>query len=297
LRSCSSWLRTRVAMASSAVRRAAMSDARPVRVFGEDRQGRFPSPSHAVADGRVPVSWIPPGQVCERRVLLQLTGTWPRSMSPGLSGCTPRCSTRASPAWPAGCPTRRRARCWSTHRHRAVGDGRAGRRGRAAQDRQPRGRARAGACPNRGDRLGVPRRRPTVLLLRPGGPARRPGRHRAFLRRQAHPGHLSHQGPPILRWALFGPATRPHAPAPPTTATTPTSRRGSTPTGPPCRSPASSPAAPTTSCAAPRNGRLEPRSQTERPGHLSTLQPHLTAAWPDRYADVRASLGRWPNHR
>jgi GNAT superfamily N-acetyltransferase len=32
-----------------------------------------------VADGRVPVSWIPPGQVCELPVLLQLTGTWPQA--------------------------------------------------------------------------------------------------------------------------------------------------------------------------------------------------------------------------
>jgi transposase len=45
------------------------------------------------------------------------------------------------------------------------------------------------------------------------------------------------------------PGSRGRGPAPPTTATTPTSRRGSTPAAPPCRWPASWPAAPTTSCA------------------------------------------------
>jgi hypothetical protein len=46
------------------------------------------------------------------------------------------------------------------------------------------------------------RRRP--VLLRPqGGPVCRPGHHRLLQRRQAAPGRLSQQGPPVLRWAVY----------------------------------------------------------------------------------------------
>ena len=146
---------------------------------------------------------------------------------PGCSGSMRCCSTRAP----------RRARIWARAagrarlrrgRGRAAVPGRAdpGRRrgGDAGGDRGPAGRAApaaaaAGPAPDgpegagraavrgRADhRAGVDllagRGRP-VLLLPQGGPVRRAGHHRVLLGRQAQPGRLSRQGPPVLRWCLY----------------------------------------------------------------------------------------------
>jgi hypothetical protein len=140
----------------------------------------------------------------------------------------PPCSTRACPAWLAGSAIPRpalawppRPRRWACRRREACGHGRAG------PDGRPGGPARTAARPDhhvrptpdrlqdtgrravrrgaagRRDRLALPGRHPPVLLLRAGGPAHRPGRHRTFLRRQGPPRLPVPPGPPILRWALF----------------------------------------------------------------------------------------------
>ena len=53
--------------------------------------------------------------------------------------------------------------------------------------------------------------------------------------RKGPPGRLSRQGPPVLRWAVYGPARPTPGPRPRTTATTPRSRTAATASGPRCR--------------------------------------------------------------
>ena len=116
-------------------------------------------------------------------------------------------------------------------RHRAGGPRGAGgpdARGAAPADRrrpapgrrQGPGRAavRGGAGHRAGDHLLAGRQRP-VLLLPPGGPVRRAGRHRVVLGPQGPARRLSRQGPPVLRWAVYE-AGKTHArSSAPTTAT------------------------------------------------------------------------------
>src|SRR5206468_10610835 len=82
------------------------------------------------------------------------------------------------------------------------------------------------------------------------------------------------------------PATRAPAKHPPTPGTTPTSPGGSTPTGPRCRLPASSPAAPTTSCAASATRPTPPYRAGEADAG-GRGGPHATdAPWPSPVADA-----------
>ncbi len=65
--------------------------------------------------------------------------------------------------------------------------------------------------------------------------------------RKGPPGRLSRQGPPVLRWALYGPARPTPALRPPTTPTTPLSGTARTVSAPPCPRPARSSGRPATS--------------------------------------------------
>jgi transposase len=56
---------------------------------------------------------------------------------------------------------------------------------------------------DRGHDPGRAGRLPALLLVAPGGPLRRDGHHRARVRSAPRARHLSRQGPPALRWALF----------------------------------------------------------------------------------------------
>jgi len=71
--------------------------------------------------------------------------------------------------------------------------------------------------------------------------------HQSDMRRA--PGHLSRQGPPALRWALFDRRSPRHAPAAPTATTTDRRRSGWAQIARACRSPASCSSAATTRCA------------------------------------------------
>ena len=178
------------------------------------------------ADGKVPASWIPPEQACELRALLQLY----RDLS------------EEHTAWPAhpchvvppggarhGAPAQFRTgarRAGQRSGHRPVGGRCAGRAGRAAADGAPGSRAEAGARPDR--RVFPPPAGCKTLqqqLFGAGplvaaviwaflGDARRFSSSAQAVRHagldvtvyssdgKRTPGHLSHQGPPILRWAL-----------------------------------------------------------------------------------------------
>jgi transposase len=84
------------------------------------------------------------------------------------------------------------------------------------------------------------------------------------------PGHLSRQGPEVLRWALFEAAKAAARPARLTTPTTSRSRPARAATGPPWRSPASSPggcATPWCASATARSLRSRTCPGLRRPGH------------------------------
>jgi Transposase IS116/IS110/IS902 family len=95
-------------------------------------------------------------------------------------------------------------------------------------------------------------------------------------------GHLSHEGAPVLRWALYEPANRPPARPRPTTSTSCRCANGPTTKAPRSRSHASSAAAPSTSCASSANT----RSCLSTPTQTSRRQYALP---PDQPTVVRAS--------
>ena len=100
------------------------------------------------------------------------------------------------------------------------------------------------------------------------------------------PGYLSHQGRRSCAGRCSRPATRAPARHPPATGITPAWPGGSTPTGPRCRSPASSPAAPTTSCAASAT-RPAPPCRAGEADAGGSGGPHATdAPWPSPVADA-----------
>lgn len=159
-----------------------------------------------VAGGRVPASWIPPRQVCELRVLLQLyrdlaeeRAAWAQRIHatlfhqgvPGLAGrlSDPRARAllehgediglSAAGAQAVAVALRRmddlEAALAPVHAQIAA----FARRQVACKTLA---RSCTGRAAGRGDRLGLPGRCPPVLLLRPVGAAHRPGRHRVCLR-------------------------------------------------------------------------------------------------------------------
>ena len=69
-----------------------------------------------VADGRVPLSWIPPQQVRELRALLQLHRDLAEERTAWTQQIHAPLFHQGVPAWPGGWAIRRRARCWSTAR-------------------------------------------------------------------------------------------------------------------------------------------------------------------------------------
>ena len=80
--------------------------------------------------------------------------------------------------------------------------------------------------------------------------------HQSDQRRAA--GHLSRQGPPALRWALFEAAQAARRPAAPTAATTTRPPSASAATAPASRSRASCSSAASTRCASSATRRLQP---------------------------------------
>jgi transposase len=90
-------------------------------------------------------------------------------------------------------------------------------------------------------------------------------------------GQLSHQGPSLLRWALFEAAQCAARRSHPTTPTTSRSHNGSTTTAPASPSRANSAGTPTTSCANSATTH-SPRPRNRRRGDLSTLPPDPIAA-------------------
>jgi hypothetical protein len=78
------------------------------------------------------------------------------------------------------------------------------------------------------------------------------------------PGHLSRQGPPALRWALFEAASPPLAPAAPTATTTARRRSDWAQIARACRSRASCSNAATTRCANSARRRCNPREVVMR---------------------------------
>ena len=177
--------------------------------------------------GDLPESWIPPTEVLEWRERVRLYKSLVDQRTCGRSGSTPSCSSTAS-------PFRRRR---SARRARGLVDGRRGEPepGRPATDacrlldarghrcRSPIVERRAAAL--RSSPTGLPgagrgqlrhrwidrrggvvraRRLPSLLPLRTGGPPHRVGRQPSTPPTATAPsGHLTRQGPPTLRWALF----------------------------------------------------------------------------------------------
>ncbi len=93
----------------------------------------------------------------------------------------------------------------------------------------------------------VARRRGPVLLVAEGGPVRRPGHHRALLRRQTQPRPAVPTGPGgVAVAAVRGREDLRPSSARPATTTTPRSGTGTTRTGPACRRPAGSSGTPCT---------------------------------------------------
>ena len=221
---------------------------------------------------RLPESWIPPDHILDLRARVRLRhtlseqrGEWQQRIQAILyhHGCPQRRSlmTGDGRAWLAAQPLPRdRAR---------AGHGRAGddRRARGCRSRRSTSELRAYArrqagCKalmaplrdRRADRGHDPRRAgrlPAVLLLAARGPLRRAWTSPCTQSDQRRsPGHLSRQGPPALRWALFEAAQVASRPGSARIATT-TSRppSGSAPTARAWRSRASCSSAATTRCA------------------------------------------------
>jgi hypothetical protein len=80
------------------------------------------------------------------------------------------------------------------------------------------------------------------------------------------PGHLSRQGPPVLRWAVYEAARPTPARLPPTTATTPPSRTARTASAPPCRFGRHAPKYEGRTCAAsgPASSDAQPSARPQR---------------------------------
>ena len=100
---------------------------------------------------------------------------------------------------------------------------------------------------------------------------RRPGHHRAPSDLRRAPGHLSRQGPPVLRWALYEAAQAATRASSPTTPTTAKPRSGSGTTAPASRSRATSSNAATT----PSKNSATRRSS---PHKVSSCAPRPTSA-------------------
>jgi transposase len=110
--------------------------------------------------------------------------------------------------------------------------------------------------------------------------------HSSDTRRSA--GHLSRQGPQLLRWALYEAAKCAARPAAPDHSCYQATRTGAPPGWLPCRWPASSPAAATTPCASsarrrcspPRDQPARPRRRAREPDELAASSCHSPAATP-----------------
>jgi transposase len=91
-------------------------------------------------------------------------------------------------------------------------------------------------------------------------------------------GHLSHEGAPVLRWALYEAGQRPPATPRPTISTSCRCATGPTTRAPCSRSPASSAAAPTTSCASSASRRSHPSTSMHPLRRRCTLPPEQPIA-------------------
>ena len=259
-----------------------------------------------VAEGRVPVSWIPPEQVCELRVLLQLYRDLREERTAWAQRIHATLFHQGVPSL-AGRLSDPHARSL-LERGEDIGLSPAGAQAVAAALRRMDD-LEAALAPVHAQIAAFARRQPACKTLAAElygvgplvaaivwaflGDARRFSSSAQAVRHtglditvyssddKRTPGHLSHQGPPILRWALSRPDTRDHAPPPLTTCITQTWPRGLTLTGPRSRSPASSPAARTTSCAASAT-RPTPPCQLDGEAHADGRgSPHATdAPWP-----------------
>src|SRR4249919_4009112 len=106
-------------------------------------------------------------------------------------------------------------------------------------------------------------------------------------------GHLSHQGPSVLRWALFEAAQCAARRSSPDHAYYLESQNGSTTTAPASRSRANSAGAPTTSCA--NSATTHSPHPTRRERHSSTLPPnHSPCACPSSDRCLAASSRNAP---
>jgi hypothetical protein len=157
------------------------------------------------------------------------TGTCVRSTPPGPSGFTPRCSTRGCPAWPGGWPTLRSgpgcrgtARSWGCRRlvcrpsrWRWPGWKTWKPRSRRCTPRSPAFARRQPGCKALARELFGVWPLVAAIVWAFLGDTRRFSSSAQAVRHtgldvtvyssdaKRAPGHLSHQGPPILRWALF----------------------------------------------------------------------------------------------
>ena len=193
------------------------------------RSARRPiGPMHGICasccrSGRVPESWIPPVHLLELRSKVRLRHTlgeqrseWQQRIQAQLyhHGVPQRRQllTRENRAWLGALELPEAARLQLTV---ALRDDRAAeRRDRADRAGAARVRAPPAGLPgadaplrdrraDRGHDPGRARRRAPLRLLAPGGPLRRARHHRHESDQRRAPGHLSRQGPPALRWALY----------------------------------------------------------------------------------------------
>ena len=174
--------------------------------------------------GRLPESWVPPPHVEQIRTLVRLRQVAPRRAHrvvpapAGQAGAPrspqPRCPVFGGPAGmarPSRCPVRLSPGDLGgpvLDRPDQRGDGPDRRPAQAdrpppAGGQGPRAPDLRGGVAHRRGHLDGARGRRAVRHLPQGRAPHRPGHHRALLRRQARPGHLSRQGPEVLRWALF----------------------------------------------------------------------------------------------
>jgi transposase len=172
---------------------------------------------------RLPESWIAPDHLLDLRARVRLRhtlcdqrGEWQQRIQAvlyhhGLPKAARSAHAREPRVGAAGRAAPDRAR--AGHR-RAVDDRRARRPDRADRPRAARLRAPPGRLPgadgplrhrlsDRGDDPRRAGRLPALFLLAPRRALLGVGHHRASVRPAPPPGHLSRQGPPALRWALF----------------------------------------------------------------------------------------------
>jgi Transposase IS116/IS110/IS902 family len=188
---------------------------------------------------------------------------WSTSAPPSSSASTPPCSTTGCPAPPRNCCQGRSAPGWSGRRCRRPAGSCLGSRSARSMGWMPSwtrstggcapwlaaSRAAARSCPPLRDRC---HHRPTILAEL--GDVRRFGGGDQVVRAtglditvyasdgKRSPGHLSRQGPEVLRWALFEAAKAAARPAPRITAATSGSRPARAATALPWRWRVSSPA-------------------------------------------------------